>query len=126
MDRQYKILVVVWMVFSAGASVLQLFFQNYLADTTAWGFSPGWQREIGFWNLGIIFITIQILRLGIPVKNTILPTILILSALFAGNHLVTGSRNPNSYGHMVAYYLNLIPIIWAFILFTIEKTKKNI
>jgi KinB signaling pathway activation protein len=126
MEKQYKILVVVWMFFSAGAFVLQVFFQDYLAGTTAWGFSPGWQREIGFWNLGIIFITIQILRLGIPVKNTILPAILILSALFAGNHYVTGSRNPSFYGHMIAYYLNIIPIMWAFILYTIGKTKKNI
>lgn len=52
MERQYKILVVVWMLFSAGAFVLQVFFQNYLADTTAWGFSPGLAKgnRILEWN----------------------------------------------------------------------------
>ncbi len=126
MEKQYKILVLVWMILSAWAFILHVFFQSHLAATTGWVYAPGWQREIGFWNLGIIILSILVFKSGQSLKNTVLPAILILSALFAANHLYAAVQFPLAIGHKVAFYLNVWPLIWAAILFTFEKTKREI
>lgn len=47
MNKFLKFLFAFVVLAMLGASVLQLFFPSYMASHSGYGFSVGWQREIG-------------------------------------------------------------------------------
>ena len=73
----------------SGAAILQLPLERWVADGTNWGYCPGWQREIAFWNLTLLAVLVQALVWGdVPSKLFVVRAGMLLSLLTGVNHLV--------------------------------------
>src|SRR5215475_8216736 len=77
--------------FLAALNVISAFGQLALparvAAASAWGYAPGWQREIGFWNVAMSLVIIQTLRSKQPVAcRTVTVALVVLQFLAATNH----------------------------------------
>ena len=65
----------------------QLALPKELAAASAWGFAPGWQREIGFWNLAMYIAIARPLRANDAVGGrTVAIALVVLQLLAATNH----------------------------------------
>lgn len=86
----------------------QILASRFVADGTSWGFAPGWQREIGFWNVGMMLVVIGALRAGdAQAARRITWALLPMYMLFGTNHLVAICGHPNAWLHytpMIANY----------------------
>ena len=89
--------------------VLELVFAPQLvADTTAWGLSAGWQREIGFWNFGMLLMITTVLRREmdwITARRAAL-VLCILNALFGTNHLAAFMSSGEAWGNGIGVLVN--------------------
>ena len=66
----------------------QLAFPARVAAASAWGNAPGWQREIGFWNIAIDAGCAFVVWRGVPAFTRPMSAMLVLlSAMLGGNHL---------------------------------------
>jgi len=77
----------------AGLTILsalgQLVLPAQIGAASAWGFSPGWQREIGFWNLAMYLVIARTLRADDAVGGRTVAIALVVLQLVAGtNHAV--------------------------------------
>lgn len=115
-ERHFRYLMISWLFFSTWAAIIQLFFQKRLSSITSWGHSPGWQREIGLWNIGAIIFLIFSLNSAQPIAHITIPVIYIWSLFFGINHFVSFLRS-RSQGHLSAFILNIGAVIWATIIF---------
>jgi hypothetical protein len=89
LQKYYRAFIGLWCVGAAYASFAQLALQELGARGSSWGYTPGWQREIGFWNIGLIAILIPILRRGTAeLQLSAIRALVLLSALFGTNHAV--------------------------------------
>jgi hypothetical protein len=82
----------------AGLTILsalgQLALPAQLAAASAWGFAPGWQREIGFWNLAMYIVIARTLRADDASGGRTVAIALVLLQLFAGtNHALAAIRS---------------------------------
>ncbi len=83
--RAYLI-VFAWVL--AGSAVAQFFLTRGVAAGSSWGYAPGWQREIAFFNLGMLMLVARALRTNdLPFQRTMAIVLATLSALVATNHL---------------------------------------
>ena len=114
----------VWAFGSIYAAVAQLAFQKLGADGTHWGYTPGWQREIGFWNLGLVLIIIQSLFKGTyNSKVQITRALVVLSLLFGTNHFLEIFKGGTIYSHIGGAVENYIAVIWGGILLMLNMRK---
>jgi KinB signaling pathway activation protein len=89
LQRYYRAFLGLWCLGAAYASFAQLALQELGAQGSNWGYTPGWQREIGFWNIGLIAVLIPILRRGTAdIQLASIRALVLLSALFGTNHAV--------------------------------------
>ena len=75
----------------AGLTILsglgQLALPAELGAASAWGFAPGWQREIGFWDLAMSIVIARTLQTNDPVGGrTVAIALVVLQLLVATNH----------------------------------------
>lgn len=80
---------------------MQLFFQPFLASTTGWGLAPGWQREISFWNLGLISVILFVRSRHRDLDDDIMKGLCVLGLLLGTNHLIAGIQDPATWMHWV-------------------------
>ena len=107
-DRARKIqraFIGLWIFGAAYAGIAQLLFQETGARYSVWGYTPGWQREIGFWNIGLIAILVPIWRRGTQdIRGAAVRALVLLSALFGTNHAVAlfrdGRLDLSLYSHL--------------------------
>ncbi len=99
--------VVMWLGASAAALVTQGVFPRRFARDTAWGYNGGWQREIAVWNLGTIVAGIGISASGHEPARAQLRGLMVLSALFALNHLAAALRAPKSWSNWIGAGANI-------------------
>jgi len=65
----------------------QLALPAQLGAASAWGVSPGWQREIAFWDLGMFIVIARTLRTNDLVSiRTVAIALVLLQLLVATNH----------------------------------------
>ena len=65
----------------------QLLLPAEVAAASAWGFAPGWQREIGFWDLAMYIVIARTLRANDAVGGrTIAIALVVLQLVVATNH----------------------------------------
>ncbi len=103
LERYYRAFLRLWCVGSVLAAFAQLASTEHTAAGSAWGYAPGWQREIGFWNIALVALLVAILRRGSTELHVAATRALVLlSALFAVNHLVEVFRG----GQVHALQLN--------------------
>src|SRR5262249_5279617 len=67
----------------------QLGLPAQLGAASAWGFAPGWQREIAFWDLAMCIVIGRTLRANDAVGGrTVAIALIVLQLLVATNHAV--------------------------------------
>jgi hypothetical protein len=54
-----------------GGAVLQLLLTRYTGTRSVWGISPGWQREIGLWNVAMLVVVNRAVRSDIRVQRDV-------------------------------------------------------
>jgi hypothetical protein len=94
----------------------QIFLAPWVARLSTWGFSAGWQREIGFWNLGAIVLVERALVSDAEEPKRLAAVVLVtLNALFGTNHLlalVAGPRAPiHVWGTVLNYAAGAIGVV---------------
>jgi KinB signaling pathway activation protein len=105
-----RLLVNLWLVGFLFAILLQTIAKKRLASNTSWGFAPGWQREIAFWNIGIVALIVS-LRVSFPTADaTILPALALLSLLLGANHLVAALKDRAKMGHWAGVAGNFLGV----------------
>jgi hypothetical protein len=98
-----------------GAAIMQIFIPNYDAKRTGFGLAPGWQREIGFWNIAMIVIFVGTLLTGD--KNTVKIVSYgasTLGLLLGTNHLIgfiSTRKSINLVGAIENYVLIILLMI---------------
>lgn len=99
--------VAIWLGGSAAALVTQGVFRRRFARDTAWGYNGGWQREIAVWNLGTIVAGIGIATSGEKPARAQLRGLMVLSTLFALNHLAAALHAPKSWSNWIGAGVNI-------------------
>ena len=124
MEKYINWFLRIWLFGSICAAVAQLAFQQWGAAGTHWGYTPGWQREIGFWNLGLDLIILQTLLKGNYIsKIHITRALVLLSFLFGTNHFIEIFNGGAIYSHLGGATENYIAVIWGSILLMKVKPK---
>jgi hypothetical protein len=102
--------LVAWTVGAVGAAGSHLLRNEEEAAASHWAASPGWQREIGLFNLAIAFILVQVLPRAEDVpRRMMLRTGVFLSVLLGANHVAAlAAGGPGEQRiHWTAVALNL-------------------
>lgn len=87
MTRMMRIYLILTAGALAAAFVAQAFRPDIGLAGTVWGMAPGWQREIAFWNVGMIVIILGVLWKGeMAAARLITRGLIVLSVLLAANH----------------------------------------
>ncbi|MGP8214292.1 MAG: hypothetical protein ACLQQ4_01880 [Bacteroidia bacterium] len=116
----------IWAFGSFYAAIAQLVFQQTGAAGTHWGYTPGWQREIGFWNLGLILIILQVLFRGnYTSKIQVTRALVLLSFLFGANHFIEIFKGGTIYSHIGGASENYVAVIWGGILLFLSERSRN-
>src|SRR5437763_5662082 len=77
----------------------QLAFPARVAAACAWGNAPGWQREIGFWNVAMYIAIARTLRANDAAGGrTVAIALVVLQLLAATNH-AAGDPEPDAAEH---------------------------
>ncbi|MCV7350375.1 hypothetical protein [Mycobacterium parmense] len=93
--------MIIWLGGSAAALVTQGVFRKRFAQHSAWGYNGGWQREIAVWNFGTIVAGLGIAASGDEAARAQLRGLMVLSTLFALNHLAAALRAPKSWSNWI-------------------------
>ena len=65
----------------------QLGLPAHVGAASAWGVAPGWQREIGFWDLAMYMLIARTLRANDAAgARTVATALVVLQILVATNH----------------------------------------
>ena len=126
MNKLLKALFIIVIVAMASATVMQIFIPEYNAERTGFGLAPGWQREIGLWNVAMIVILVRTLISGDKKTiNIVSSGAFVLGFLLGTNHLVeyiSSSMSINLVGAIENYAFILLLI---FALMLEKKKQKN-
>jgi hypothetical protein len=110
--RCLRLYLLCWCVGCLVCAIAQIAFPEAAADGSNWGFTPGWQREIWFWNLGLIALLLPIALRGHPkAMRTASMALISLAALFSANHAVEIARGGHTVSHVNALAANLAAIL---------------
>lgn len=111
-----KVLFVIVIIAMAGAAILQIGIPSFLGNRTDYGLAPGWQREIGYWNIGMIVILIYaLIKQSKEVTNAVAAGTATIGILFGTNHLVGFLSDTSKYMNLVGsienYFLVTLLIV---------------
>ena len=70
-----------------GGAVLQLLLTRYTGTRSVWGISPGWQREIGLWNVAMLVVLNRAVRSDVRVQRDVALALVCLCLFLGTNHL---------------------------------------
>jgi hypothetical protein len=105
-----------WLGGAVVAATGHVVFSRQEAARSRWGWSPGWQREVGIFNVVIAYVLLWTLRYGDDnVKAALTRAGIAFSAMTSGAHahaLVTESRGRAAL-HRGALGLNLAGLVTA-------------
>ena len=108
--RWFNLYLAGWLVGALGATATHLLRAETEAAESQWLSSPGWQREIGLFNLAIAFIIVQVLRRDDDDSRRMMArTGVFISVLLGANHVaaLVGADGPTRL-HWTAIGLNLL------------------
>jgi hypothetical protein len=84
-----------WLAFSVSAGLVQGFASRAAARHSTWRHSPGWQREIALWNVGLSSALVRsILEPEEPAAISLAHSLRILSVALGLNHVVALRHRP--------------------------------
>ena len=93
-EKQLKKSITIYLLFMTaactGALIWQFFLPGLAESFSAWGCSPGWQREIALWNVGIIMgILTAVIKQNMACMKVMLIQSAALCWLLGINHFLT-------------------------------------
>ncbi len=92
-----------------GSAVGQIFLPEAISRGSAWGLAAGWQREIGFFNIGMAVVAFSALRSSdLKFHRSVALALIILTALIGTNHLFALVSEPHAWVHVVFTPLNYV------------------
>ncbi len=104
--RSY-LLAVAWVL--VGSAVGQIFLPEVVAGGSAWGLAAGWQREIGFFDVGMAVVTFRAFRSNdLKFQRSVALALIILTVLIGTNHLIALVSEPLAWVHVVFTPLNYV------------------
>jgi hypothetical protein len=93
----------------------QAFGPRETAAASVWGFAPGWQREIGFFDLAMALLTFSAIRSNdLAFQRNLAQTIVVLTLLVGTNHLATILSGETSLLHEVFVVVNYAFVVFGF------------
>lgn len=111
----------------AGAFVVQTFFPEVGGQGTAWGLAPGWQREIGFWNVFALAVVVGALMRGDGDTPRIVALgIVALAFLLGTNHLVAVVGRRDGWAHYTPLFVNYLGVAWGTLALWSGRTTRAI
>ncbi|MCL2289741.1 MAG: hypothetical protein FWC34_03430 [Bacteroidetes bacterium] len=120
-----KIIMILAVIAMGSAAILQIFIPSFLGSTSEYGLNPGWQREIGFWNIGFVAVLIGTLIKGDGKTVTIVASGgSILAVGFGINHLLGFIRDTSMYMSLFGALENFL-FAGLIILGLIKQIKLN-
>jgi cell division protein FtsW (lipid II flippase) len=97
--------VAVWVL--AISALGQITLPRRIASGSVWGFAPGWQREIGFFDIAMALIAFCALRANEPrFSRSVAIVFVILTALIGTNHLYAVASGSRSWVHVTFTVVN--------------------
>jgi len=104
--------VMIWVfVFSFLA---QVFLSRATATASVWGFAPGWQREIGFFDLAFALIAFSAINDdNLRFQRSVTLVIVVLTTLVGSNHLATILAGRTSSLHEVFVGVNYFAVAFG-------------
>jgi hypothetical protein len=116
--------LIAWTIGSLGALAAHLLRNVEEAETSRWLHSPGWQREIGLFNLALAVILFQVVRQqNDDMRRVVMRAALVLAPSLAANHLsalLSDSNGPIRL-HVGALVLNALNITAATMLLAADR-----
>jgi len=95
-----------------GAFVVQTFLPQIGGTGTRWGLAPGWQREIGFWNVAMLVIILGVLtKTDASSARIVVRGLLVLGILLGTNHLFAIITDPQGWAHYTPMIVNYVGVI---------------
>jgi hypothetical protein len=123
--RWFRLYLLSWCIGCVVCAIVQIAFQESAALGSNWGLTPGWQREIGFWNIGLTAILLPVAISGTLSQATAATRALVLlSFLFGVNHAVEIARGGHVISHMKAFAANLLAFVFGVGLLVGARLKK--
>ena len=125
MNKFLRLAFILLILAMLGAAIIQIFQPQLLGKESAYGLSPYWQREIGFWNLAVLMILI-----AVNVKYDWFYLRVVLAALMVGgigigtNHLLTYLAQASSVNLVGAIENYLLVVGWAVGWYLQDKMEK--
>jgi hypothetical protein len=84
-----------WLWFSVSAGLVQGFAPRWAAGRSTWNHSPGWQREIALWNVGLSSALVRtIVEPEEPAAITLAHSLRVLSVVLGLNHVAALRSKP--------------------------------
>ena len=104
------------------SSLGQLFAERETAAASVWGFAPGWQREIGFFDLTIALLAFSATRTDdLRFQRHLVLAIVILTLLVGTNHLFTVLSGTTGALHEVFVGVNYVLVVGGVIALTLQR-----
>ncbi|MGT2906760.1 hypothetical protein [Streptococcus dentiloxodontae] len=89
MNKFLRVLFVLVIAAMLGATVLQLFFPDYMGRHSGYGIAHSWQREIAFWDIAVIIILLAVnIKYDWFYLRAVLLALIVGGACIGTNHLV--------------------------------------
>src|SRR5438874_1483584 len=83
------------------------------AAVSVWGFAPGWQHEIGFFNLAMAMIAFSALRIGdLRCERAVSLALVVLTATVGTNHFATVLYGTTSRMHEIFTVINYASVVF--------------
>lgn len=109
--------LILWSLAGLGATCAHLFFTQRVAEASVWGTAPGWQREIGFFDLMLAGTAIYaVLRNDRTLKRYLCLMLPSLCILLGANHFAAYLQS----GHLLHLQwsaLNILAVICGYLSF---------
>jgi hypothetical protein len=107
MPRRLRVYLLVCLGSFVAAFIVQTVFQSLGENRSHWGGSPGWQREIAFWNIFAITVLVQVLRTKTAAfAQAVAQGCVVLFFLLGTNHLFAFMSAPAASFHWPPLVLN--------------------
>lgn len=110
MFLRFYLVSVAWLL--VGSAVGQIFLPQFVAHGSAWGLAIGWQREIGFFDIGMAIVAFSAFRSGdLEFHRGVALALIILTALVGTNHLIAFASEPRAWVHLAFTPLNYLVVV---------------
>ncbi len=133
MNKLLRVMFIIIIIAMSSAAILQLFFPIMIGSNSEYGIAPGWQREIGFWNLAVLPILIGVnLKYDYYFLRIVVISLIIGGIGFGTNHLLGFIDDTSKLVSLIGAVENYL-FAWLWILglkiesskYRLDKSLKN-